>query len=151
MYEELEQYVPPERWMHFPETTLRINPQHKWGTAPFHYCDAYYRMALKKLENVTTNLDNIERARLKINNHVLAVDVVGPSQHSKKFLFLVFKANTFVYRQPYSDHSSCQFDTQSEPGLYSVVCTILKLRPRRPSAAPERITLTLTHEITAEV
>jgi hypothetical protein len=151
MYRELERYVSPERWMHFPESALRINPLHRWGIAPYHYCDSYYRIALRKLEKITAALDSVEKLRLSVNNHVLMISVFGTSLDTKKFLFLVFKGNTLVHRQPYSDHSSLQFDTQSEPGLYSVVCTILKLNPRRPAAAAERITLTLTQEIAVQV
>jgi hypothetical protein len=56
MYRELERYVSPERWMHFPESALRINPLHRWGIAPYHYCDSYYRIALRKLEKITAAL-----------------------------------------------------------------------------------------------
>jgi hypothetical protein len=150
MYEELEHYVPPERWMSFPEDTLRINARHQWGTAPFHYGDAYYSMALEKLEKITGTLVSIEKARLTVNNDVLTVNTFGPACDDRKFLFLVFKDNALVHRQPYSESTSFQFDTQSVPGQYSVVCTILKLSPCRPSSAPERITLTLTHEIATQ-
>ena len=37
MYEQLERFLAPNKWLYFPDSVLRANPQHQWGVSPFHY------------------------------------------------------------------------------------------------------------------
>jgi hypothetical protein len=143
MYEQLERFLAPNKWLCFPDAVLRVNPQHQWGVSPFHYSDEYYRAAInalsvsvarmtldqtpemstileKEIETPSLTEYTISEVTLIIDHDVLVATVVTNNPIGGQFAFYVFRNEERIHTQWYSTNPTLRFDTKAEPGIYRV-------------------------------
>jgi hypothetical protein len=136
MYEELEKYVPESRWITFPETVLRGNPNHRWGIAPFHYSNAYYHDAVSQLKRMSLDMSKDGAALLEAGRlFAWSGSERGTTQRT---CFLIFKNKVLVHEQPYSVATEIQFDVANLAGEYEMVIFTLAFDPAEPNKQPVR-------------
>ena len=143
MYEQLERFLAPNKWLYFPGAVLRANPQHQWGVSPFHYCEEYYRAAIdalnasiammnservpdmstipeKKIETPSLVEYAINEVTFIIDCDVLVATVVVNNPVGGQYAFYVFRNEERIHMQWYSASPILRFDTKAKPGLYRV-------------------------------
>lgn len=49
MYNFLLNYFDDRQFINFDEQIMRSDKEHKWGLAPFHYCDSYYQSLAQQI------------------------------------------------------------------------------------------------------
>lgn len=144
MYGQLEAYVAPERWLRFPGALLRANAAHRWGIAPFHYTDGYYRQALQQIEKLIGQPSPSAApvgARQEGNVLIASASASATQGLVQKFAFMVFRdGRMLVHQEFYSDRPEMRFDTGGRAGEYEVVAFVLSWNAREPLCAPRRTT-----------
>lgn len=133
MYRELEQYVPSQRWLKFSNDVLKANPTHRWGTAPFHYTDAYYTSAFAQLNRLY--LEQKKNGSISVSDGIL---VVKSAIESDRTSFMVFRDNVLLKAEPYSTETETQFDTGNIAGDYEVILLSLTFDPGQPTLPARR-------------
>lgn len=136
MYRELEKHVPAERWLNFSREVLRVNPQHRWGPAPFHYLDAYYAGAMAQLSKIHSEESN--RRAISVTDGILLARSCVSTGACHLTSFLVFRDKVLVKTQPYSAASEMHFDTGNVAGDYEVVVLSLNNDSTQPALPPLR-------------
>lgn len=135
MYEQLERYIKPNKWMNFANYLLKANPQHQWGISPFHYIETYYRSAVDLLVSLAAIINsektsNIAEYKIKevllINDHdLLIASIVTDDAVGEQFAFYVFRNEERIHTQWYSANAIMHFDTKGESGIYRVFAFLL--------------------------
>lgn len=138
MYSEIAKFVPASQWMTFSPSVLKASPAHRWGIAPFHYSDSYYRTALEKLERLT---NDFARTGAAVPEITVAAPVRIAPVPVQKFSFLMFKDGVLVQSQPYSDSTAIRFTTDGSAGTSDIVALILSFDPTQPHKGAERKTV----------
>jgi len=110
MYSELERYVPARHWIVADAQHLRANSQHRWGVAPFHYGDAYYRQMTKQLVPMLEEMRQDGALSLAQENAVLKIRIATPPSSRFLFAFGVSKNGRVLHTQPYSPRPWVHFD-----------------------------------------
>lgn len=145
MYAELATRVPADQWITFPDSVLLANQGHRWGIAPFHYRDEYYRSAFAQLEEKTAV--RVAGPRLTLEDGVLVARALAVPGVVQKFAFLVFKENELVHKQPYSDSALMRFDVRGATGGYDVVVLVLSFDTKKSPPSTTRTTCTTHYSI----
>ncbi|RAZ53399.1 DUF6270 domain-containing protein [Campylobacter hyointestinalis] len=52
MYEKIEQYIPKSQFITYDNNLFFCDPNHKWGGAPYHYCDELYQSTIEQLKKI---------------------------------------------------------------------------------------------------
>lgn len=149
MYEQLERFVAPSNWLHFSNSMLKANQQHRWGVSPFHYSDEYYRTAITALNdyvkqgifspspsmlsaednkdsgNINLADYSIDKVDLNRDQDELVASVVSSGPSNAQFAFYVFRNEERVHSQWYGSTTVMRFDTKGESGLYRVFVFLL--------------------------
>jgi hypothetical protein len=140
MYRELETYVPPAQWMKF--DSLLLNPEHRWGIAPFHYSDTFYREAALQLAEriafVRTGGDLVFEDGVPVAR---AQPLPGSSQ---RFAFFLYHDAVLLKAQGYSDKEFMSIDSL-DTGKFDVVIFTLALQNEQPQQVPARTTRILRY------
>lgn len=130
MYQELDRRVPALGWLTFEDAMLTGSSNHRWGVAPFHYPDAYYRHALAQLKTLHTKMG--QDGAILLDDGRLAAWAAREENAEHRVCFVVFRNDVAVYRQAYSSNRGARFDTGRKAGDYRVVVFTLSFDPARP-------------------
>lgn len=133
MYQELEHYVPTQRWLSFSYDLLKANPRHRWGPAPFHYTDAYYTSAVAQL-----NKHYAEQTKHDSISFTDGILVVRSAIASHRTSFMVFRDKALLKTEPYATWTEMQFDTGNIAGDYEVIVLTLTSDSKQPTLPARR-------------
>lgn len=126
MYDELRQFVPPARWMTFPDNYLRSNPDHRWGPAPFHFADAYYADAMRQL-----HAQYVAQRQRRGQAGEGAVSPLPPGLGpDSRVGYVVFRDGQRVHLQGYAADARLGPDLGAVPGRYKVCMLVLSPNSR---------------------
>lgn len=148
MYEQLERFLGPDKWLCFPDSVFRVDPQHQWGISPFHYSKKYYRSAIdalsssismispermpdmaevlkEEIETPSSTEYAIKEVTLVHDHDALVATVVPTNRIGGKYAFYLFRNEERIHAQWYTENSSFRFDTKGEPGIYRVFSFLL--------------------------
>ncbi|WP_086250937.1 DUF6270 domain-containing protein [Campylobacter devanensis] len=52
MYEKIREYIPKSQFITYDNNLFYCNENHKWGGAPYHYCDEFYQSTIEQLKKI---------------------------------------------------------------------------------------------------
>lgn len=141
MYEEMARHVPASRWLVPDPLHLRASPTHRWGIAPFHYTDAYYRQMAKQLVQVMEDIPREDGIRIVRKNGLFEIHATGPVSPRRLYAFGASRDGRLLHVQGYSAQASTHFDAGGDMRGVSVWVHILT-RSHQPGALPEPVRTT---------